>query len=287
MQRRHLAGRDHPRFVHYQDPVAQVRLLLGVDEEPLNRHRLRKPNLLQLVHGTPRRRHRQDVPSRLGQSPVELLQGGRLARAGGAAQTDRPVARGEHLVHGVLLVRPQPIGRQEGVIAAQPIEGADPPIDDGDHLSLAIETLARRDLMPDPEERARGLLQPQHALGRQRNPPAALSQRFGEDFVLLDDRSPFELIGIAPMSATGLQLMTTIAQTRPRKLFKTVYPPPRPRSAPPSLRDLSLEVRLLVDDRCDPLMHVKRAGTSVWWRRFDDGHRRHLSHSAQTILAAE
>ena len=96
-------------------------------------------------------------------------------------------------MHRVLLFRPQPIGRQEGVIAAQPIEGADATIDGGDHLPLAIETLARRDLMPDPEDRARGLLQPQHALGvRQRNPPAALSQRFGEDLVILDDRSPFE-----------------------------------------------------------------------------------------------
>ena len=41
-QRRHLSGRDHPRFVHDQDPVAQVRLLLGIDEETLNRHRLAK-----------------------------------------------------------------------------------------------------------------------------------------------------------------------------------------------------------------------------------------------------
>ena len=96
-------------------------------------------------------------------------------------------------MHRVLLFRPQPIGRQEGVIAAQPIEGADATIDGGDHLPLAIETLARRDLMPDPEDRARGLLQSKHALGVfQRNPPAALSQRFGEDLVILDDRSPFE-----------------------------------------------------------------------------------------------
>jgi hypothetical protein len=47
------------------------------------------------VHGTPRRRHRQDVSSCLAQSPVELLQDGRLPRAGGTAQTDRPVARGD------------------------------------------------------------------------------------------------------------------------------------------------------------------------------------------------
>jgi hypothetical protein len=124
---------------------------------------------------------------------VELLQRGRLARAGGAAQADRPVAGREHLMHRVLLVRPQPIGREKGVTAVQPIEGADATIDDLDHLPLAIETLARRDLMPDPEDRARRLLQPQHTLGlRQRNPPAALSQRFGEDLVLLDDRAPFE-----------------------------------------------------------------------------------------------
>ena len=36
--------------------------------------------------------------------------------AGGAAQTDRPFAGDEHLVHRVLLVRSQPIGRQERVI---------------------------------------------------------------------------------------------------------------------------------------------------------------------------
>ena len=148
---------------------------------------------------TPGRRHGQHVASTLGQPAVELLQRGRLPRAGGAAQTDRPVAGGQHLVHRVLLLGPQPIGRQEGVIAAQPIEGADAPIDGGDHLPLAVETLARRDLMPDPEDRARGLLQPQHALGVcQRNPPAALSQRFGEDLVILDDRPPFEemLLGV-------------------------------------------------------------------------------------------
>jgi hypothetical protein len=104
-----------------------------------------------------------------------------------------PVAGGEHLVHRVLLFRPQPIGRQEGVVATQPIEGTDATIDGGDHLPLAIETLACRDLMLDPEDRARGFLQPQHALSvRQGNPPAALSQRFGEDLVILDDRSPFE-----------------------------------------------------------------------------------------------
>ena len=47
--------------------------------------------------------------------------------------------------------------------------------------------------MPDPEDRSRGLVQSKRALGfSQRNAPAALSQRFGEDFVILDDRSPFE-----------------------------------------------------------------------------------------------
>jgi hypothetical protein len=120
---------DEHRKAYGVEPICRVRLASRTrlaDEEPLNRHRLRKPDLLQLVHGTPRRRHRQDGPPRLGQSPVELVQGGRLARAGSAAQTDRAVARREHLVHRVLLVRPQPIGRQEGVVAAQPIEGADP-----------------------------------------------------------------------------------------------------------------------------------------------------------------
>ena len=93
----------------------------------------------------------------------------------------------------MLLFGPQPIGRHEGVIAAQPIEGADASIDGRDHLPLAIETVARRDLMPDPEDRARGLVQSKRALGVfQRNAPAALSQRFGEDLVILDDRSPFE-----------------------------------------------------------------------------------------------
>jgi hypothetical protein len=107
----------------------------------------------------------------------------------------------------MLLVRPQPIGRQEGVIAAQPIEGADAPIDDGDHLLLAIETLARRDLMPDSEDRARGLLQPQHPLGlRQRNPPAALSQGFGEELVIVGDRSPFEQMLLRVLQRGGGRL---------------------------------------------------------------------------------
>ena len=111
-------------------------------------------------------------------------------------------------MHGVLLFRPQPIGRHEGVIAAEPIEGADATIDGGDHLPLAIETLARRDLMPDPEDRARGLLQSKHALGvLQRNPPAALSQRFREDLVILDDRSPFEqmLLRVPQRGGGGLE----------------------------------------------------------------------------------
>jgi hypothetical protein len=58
---------------------------------------------------------------------VELLQRGRLACSSGAAQANRPVAGGEHLVHGVLLVRPQPKGRHEGVIAAQPASKAPRP----------------------------------------------------------------------------------------------------------------------------------------------------------------
>jgi hypothetical protein len=96
-------------------------------------------------------------------------------------------------VHRVLLFRPQPIGRQEGVIAAQPLERADATIDGRDHLLLAIETLARRDLMLNPEDRSRELLQSKRALGFvQRNAPATLPQRFREHLVILNDRSPFE-----------------------------------------------------------------------------------------------
>ena len=98
-------------------------------------------------------------------------------------------------MHRMLLFRPQPIGCQERVVAAQPIEGADATIDGRDHLPLAIETGARGDLMSDAEDRSGRLLQSKHALGvLQHNPPAALSQRFGEDFVILDDRSPFEQV---------------------------------------------------------------------------------------------
>ena len=56
-----------------------VRLLLGIDKDTLNRHRLRKPDLLQLVHGTHGRCDGQHVASTLGQPAVELLQRGRLA----------------------------------------------------------------------------------------------------------------------------------------------------------------------------------------------------------------
>jgi hypothetical protein len=58
------------------------------------------------------------IASTLDQPTVKFLQRGRLPRAGATAQTDRPVTGGEHLVHGVLLFRPQPIGRQEGMVAA-------------------------------------------------------------------------------------------------------------------------------------------------------------------------
>jgi len=57
-------------------------------------------------------------------------------------------------VDGVLLIGPQPIGGQKRVIATKPIARADPAIDGLDHLLLAIETRAGRDLMPDSEDRA-------------------------------------------------------------------------------------------------------------------------------------
>ena len=96
-------------------------------------------------------------------------------------------------MHGVLLVGTQPIGGEERMVAAEPVEATDAPIDGRDHRSLAIETLARRYLMPDPEDRPRGFLQGQDALGfPQRNPPAALSQRFGEELMIVSDRAPFE-----------------------------------------------------------------------------------------------
>jgi hypothetical protein len=61
-------------------------------------------------------------------------------------------------VHGVLLVRSQPIRRQECAIAAQPIARGDSAIDGRDLVLLAIETRAGCDLMADPEDRTRRLL---------------------------------------------------------------------------------------------------------------------------------
>ena len=124
-------------------------------------------------------------------------------------------------MHGVLLFRPQPIGRHERATAAQPVERAQAPIDGGDHLSLAIETLARGDLMPDPKDRPRGFLERQPALGvLQRNPPAALSQSFGKDLVILDDRSPFEQMLLRVAQRRGGRL-----EGKMRPLFCGVHSP--------------------------------------------------------------
>ena len=50
---RHLPRRDHARFVDDQHALAQARLGLRIDEQPLNRHRVGKPHLVKFVHGAP------------------------------------------------------------------------------------------------------------------------------------------------------------------------------------------------------------------------------------------
>jgi hypothetical protein len=55
-------------------------------------------------------------------------------------------------MHSMLLFRPQPIGRHEGVITSEAIESAEATIDGRDHLPLAIETVTGRNLMADPED---------------------------------------------------------------------------------------------------------------------------------------
>ena len=73
------------------------------------------------------------------------------------------IAGGQDCLHGLALLRSQPVRGHEGGRSAHSLESSDPAIDHGDHLPIAIEALARRDRLLRSEHLAGDLLEPKPA----------------------------------------------------------------------------------------------------------------------------
>ncbi|MFZ1016223.1 MAG: hypothetical protein WAN28_22935, partial [Terracidiphilus sp.] len=189
----HLPPRNHPGFIDDQDPAAQRRLCGLVIQQSGDGHRIAKADLVQFLDRAPRWRNGSHFAPGVMKTTTDLLECGRLARSGSAAQIDGKIAGVENLMNSALLFVTQMFGRMKVAITAEPPVPVYAVVYQRDYPLFALQAVVGGQAVSCMNERSLGPFNFECAAQlAEVDLTAAMAQSFGQQFMIVNNGAALE-----------------------------------------------------------------------------------------------